>query len=82
MILPFIPTHLEKGSKNSQPEMREIRILLVGDDGVGKSTLITALIKETFVDHIQHVVPEVTIPPEWTKENVTTRIVDSSGIIY
>lgn len=62
--------------------MREIRILLVGDDGVGKSTLITALIKETFVDHIQHVVPEVTIPPEWTKENVTTRIVDSSGIIY
>jgi hypothetical protein len=28
---------------------------------------------------IQHVVPEVTIPPEVTPENVTTHIVDSSG---
>lgn len=66
---------------------------------VGKSTLITSLIKETFVPNvssrekglsvpwhlpecaqIQHVVPEVTIPPEWTREKVTTRIVDSSGV--
>jgi len=29
---------------------------------------------------IQHVVPEVTIPPEVTGDNVTTYIVDSSGI--
>ncbi|KAK6094664.1 ERMES complex Ca(2+)-binding regulatory GTPase gem1 [Batrachochytrium dendrobatidis] len=59
--------------------MREVRILLVGDDGVGKSTLITSLIKETFVANIHHVVGEVTIPPEWTRENVTTKIVDSSS---
>ncbi|KAI8926690.1 P-loop containing nucleoside triphosphate hydrolase protein [Entophlyctis helioformis] len=59
--------------------MRDVRILLVGDDGVGKSTLITSLIKETFVANIQHVVAEVTIPPEWTREKVTTRIVDSSA---
>ncbi|KAH6563885.1 hypothetical protein BASA50_001313 [Batrachochytrium salamandrivorans] len=59
--------------------MREVRILLVGDDGVGKSTLITSLIKETFVSTINHVVGEVTIPPEWTRENVTTKIVDSSS---
>ncbi|ORZ29229.1 P-loop containing nucleoside triphosphate hydrolase protein [Catenaria anguillulae PL171] len=58
---------------------REVRILLVGDDGVGKSTLITSLIKEQFVPNIQHVVPEVTIPPEVTPENVTTHIVDSSA---
>lgn len=48
-------------------------------DGVGKSTLITSLIKDTFVSNIPHVVPEVTIPPEWTREKVTTRIVDSSS---
>ena len=59
--------------------MREIRILLIGDDGVGKSTLITSLIKETFIEPVQHVIPEVTIPPEWTREKVTTRIVDSSA---
>ncbi|KAL7747724.1 ERMES complex Ca(2+)-binding regulatory GTPase gem1 [Sorochytrium milnesiophthora] len=58
---------------------RDVRILLVGDDGVGKSTLITSLIKEQFVANIQHVVPEVTIPPEVTPENVTTHIVDSSS---
>ncbi|KAI0056103.1 mitochondrial Rho 1 [Artomyces pyxidatus] len=55
---------------------RDVRILLVGDDGVGKSTIVTSLIKESFV---QHVVPEVTIPPEVTPENVTTYIVDSGA---
>ncbi|KAF9242518.1 P-loop containing nucleoside triphosphate hydrolase protein [Melanogaster broomeanus] len=55
---------------------RDVRILLVGDEGVGKSTIITSLIKESFV---QHVVPEVTIPPEVTPENVTTYIVDSGA---
>ncbi|KAI9219711.1 mitochondrial Rho 1 [Blastocladiella britannica] len=58
---------------------RDVRILLVGDDGAGKSTLITSLIKEQFIPNIQHVVPEVTIPPEVTPENVTTHIVDSSA---
>ena len=28
---------------------------------------------------VQHVVPEVTISPEFTSENVTTYIVDSGG---
>lgn len=57
---------------------REIRILLLGDDGTGKSTLITQLIKECFVEKIQHVLPQVTVPAEWSRDNVTTRIVDSS----
>ncbi|KIK80370.1 hypothetical protein PAXRUDRAFT_833557 [Paxillus rubicundulus Ve08.2h10] len=58
---------------------RDVRILLVGDEGVGKSTIITSLIKESFVSHVQHIVPEVTIPPEVTPENVTTYIVDSGA---
>jgi hypothetical protein len=29
---------------------------------------------------VQHIVPEVTIPPEVTPENVTTYIVDSGGM--
>ncbi|KAI5452731.1 ERMES complex Ca(2+)-binding regulatory GTPase gem1 [Naganishia albida] len=61
------------------PRRDTVRILLVGDDGVGKSTIITSLIKESFVQHVQHVVPEVTIPPEVTPENVTTTIVDTSS---
>ncbi|KEP53085.1 Rho GTPase [Rhizoctonia solani 123E] len=58
---------------------RDVRVLLVGDDSVGKSTIVTSLIKEEYVDNVQHVVPEVTIPPEVTPENVTTYIVDSSA---
>lgn len=58
---------------------RDVRILLVGDEGVGKSTIVTSLIKESFVPHVQHVVPEVTIPPEVTPENVTTYIVDTGS---
>ncbi|CAO3597898.1 unnamed protein product [Absidia cylindrospora] len=57
---------------------RDVRILLVGDEGVGKSTIITSLIKETFIPNVQHLVPEVTIPPEVTPENVTMHIMDSS----
>ncbi|EPQ54461.1 mitochondrial Rho GTPase [Gloeophyllum trabeum ATCC 11539] len=58
---------------------RDVRILLVGDEGVGKSTIVTSLIKESYVSHVQHIVPEVTIPPEVTPENVTTYIVDSGA---
>ncbi|ESK95749.1 mitochondrial rho gtpase 1 [Moniliophthora roreri MCA 2997] len=58
---------------------RDVRILLVGDEGVGKSTIVTSLIKESFVPRVQHIVPEVTIPPEVTPENVTTYIVDSGA---
>ncbi|KAI0036512.1 EF hand associated-domain-containing protein [Vararia minispora EC-137] len=58
---------------------RDVRILLVGDEGVGKSTLVTSLIKESFLPHVQHIVPEVTIPPEVTPEKVTTYIVDSGS---
>ncbi|KAJ8660662.1 hypothetical protein O0I10_003710 [Lichtheimia ornata] len=58
---------------------RDVRILLVGDEGVGKSTLITSLIKEVYIPNVQHLVPEVTIPPEVTPENVTMHITDSSA---
>lgn len=69
-------------------------------EGVGKSTIVTSLIKESFVARVsstsrvwsldqsqdvlqvQHIVPEVTIPPEVTPENVTTYIVDSGGTCY
>ncbi|WVQ81609.1 mitochondrial Rho GTPase 1 [Cryptococcus sp. DSM 104549] len=61
------------------PRRDLVRIVLVGDDGVGKSSIITSLIKEAFVSNVQHVVPEVTIPPEITPENFTTSIVDTSS---
>ncbi|MBW0490571.1 hypothetical protein O181_030286 [Austropuccinia psidii MF-1] len=57
---------------------RDIRVVLCGDDGVGKSTIITSLIKERFYDLPPRLVlPEVSIPPEVTPD-ITTHLIDTS----
>lgn len=58
---------------------RDVRIVLAGDDDTGKSTLITSLIKEAFVERVSAIVPEITLPPEVAPEGVVTKIVDTSG---
>ncbi|KAL3897832.1 MAG: hypothetical protein SGCHY_003152 [Lobulomycetales sp.] len=61
---------------------KSLRILLAGDSGTGKSSLVTSLVSELFHPDIQHVVPEITIPPEWSgNDNASTHIVDSSARI-
>lgn len=58
---------------------KEVRIVLVGSEGVGKSSIITALISETFQEKVAPVVPPLTIPPEVTSEKITTHIIDTSS---
>ncbi|EXJ76247.1 mitochondrial Rho GTPase 1 [Cladophialophora psammophila CBS 110553] len=62
--------------------MATVRICVCGDEGCGKSSLITSLVKDTFVStRIQAVLPQITIPPTLgTPENVTTVIVDTSAL--
>ena len=59
-----------------------MRICVCGDEGTGKSSLITSLVKDTFVSaKIQPTLPQVTIPPSiGTPENVTTTVVDTSAL--
>ncbi|KMU83692.1 mitochondrial Rho GTPase 1 [Coccidioides immitis H538.4] len=60
-----------------------VRICVCGDEGTGKSSLITSLVKGVFVTNkIQPVLPQVTIPPTiGTPESVTTTtIVDTSAL--
>lgn len=59
-----------------------MRICVCGDEGTGKSSLITSLVKDIFVTNkIQSVLPNITIPPSiGTPENVTTAIVDTSAL--
>ena len=69
----------------STPTLRNINLaveegdltLVVGRTGTGKSTLITSLIKETFVEDVQEIVPELTLPADVSPEGVTTKIVDT-----
>lgn len=62
--------------------MATVRIAICGDESVGKSSLLTSLVKDTFVTaRIQPVLPPITLPPTLgTPENVTTTIVDTSAL--
>lgn len=59
-----------------------VRIALVGDEAVGKSSLLTSLVKDTYITSpLQPVLPPITLPPTLgTPENVTTTIVDTSAL--
>ncbi|KAK2761731.1 ERMES complex Ca(2+)-binding regulatory GTPase gem1 [Arachnomyces sp. PD_36] len=62
--------------------MATVRICVCGDEGTGKSSLITSLVKGVFVTNkIQPVLPQITIPPSLgTPENITTTtVVDTSA---
>jgi mitochondrial Rho GTPase 1 len=58
---------------------RNVRILLVGDHGVGKTSLILSLVSEEFPEDVPPKAEEITIPADVTPEQVPTNIVDYSG---
>lgn len=58
---------------------RDVRILLVGDASVGKTSLILTLVSDEFPeDEVPARAEEITIPPDVTPEKVPTHIVDFS----
>lgn len=68
----------------TMPANETIRVVVCGDEGVGKSSLITSLVKDTFVPNLQQVLPPITISRELT--NIadvpsTTVVVDTSALI-
>ncbi|CAO1623514.1 unnamed protein product [Parajaminaea phylloscopi] len=71
----------EQGVK-SQPavsiSMRDVKVTLAGDAGVGKSSLVTALVRDSFSPRVQHVVPEILLPVYASESGASTRIVDTS----
>lgn len=58
---------------------RNVRILLVGDPGVGKTSLILSLVSEEFPEEVPPKCEEITIPADVTPEQVPTNIVDYNG---
>jgi Ras family protein T1 len=59
---------------------KNVRILLVGDQGVGKTSLILSLVSEEFPEEVPPKAEEITIPADVTPEHVPTNIVDFSTL--
>ncbi|KAL4436835.1 hypothetical protein ABPG75_003974 [Micractinium tetrahymenae] len=56
-----------------------VHIAVVGDEGVGKTSLITAAATETFPDHPPPVLPPARLPADTTPEGVPVVITDTSS---
>lgn len=59
---------------------RDVRILLLGEPGVGKTSLILSLVSEEFPEEVPARSEEITIPADVTPEKVPTHIVDYSSL--
>ncbi|VDK48601.1 unnamed protein product [Gongylonema pulchrum] len=57
----------------------DVRILLVGEPGVGKSSLIMSLLKDRFCENVPARVDNIVIPADVTPEGVVTSIHDFCG---
>ncbi|KAJ8253765.1 hypothetical protein COCON_G00203770 [Conger conger] len=58
---------------------RDVRILLLGEPKVGKTSLIMSLVGEEFPGEVPLRAEEITIPADVTPEKVPTHIVDYSA---
>ncbi|XP_041134027.1 mitochondrial Rho GTPase 2-like isoform X1 [Polyodon spathula] len=58
---------------------RDVRILLLGEPKVGKTSLIMSLVGEEFPEEVPSRAEEITIPADVTPEKVPTHIVDYSA---
>ncbi|RYY89212.1 hypothetical protein EON63_01160 [archaeon] len=56
-----------------------VRLLLIGDDGVGKSSLISTYISRHFPNNVPPIIADATIPAESTADEVPVTIMDSSS---
>ncbi|XP_030369244.1 mitochondrial Rho GTPase isoform X2 [Scaptodrosophila lebanonensis] len=61
-------------------QRKNVRILLVGDAGVGKTSLILSLVSEEYPEDVPPRAEEITIPANVTPEQVPTNIVDFSSV--
>mmetsp|Transcript_41485 Transcript_41485/g.125676 ORF Transcript_41485/g.125676 Transcript_41485/m.125676 type:complete len:931 (-) Transcript_41485:133-2925(-) len=68
-----------KKKRNDGGTRSSITVLLLGDDGVGKSSLVSTYVSRHFSEAVPGVMTRVRLPPDPTSGNCVTTIVDSRG---
>lgn len=58
---------------------KSVRIVVVGDKGTGKSSLIVAAATDCFPPNAPPVLPETKLPIEFFPDNIPVTIVDTSS---
>jgi len=67
--------HAHMARRNGLP----VKAVVLGDEGAGKTSLITAVATESFPDHPPPVLPHTKLPPDATPEGVPMVIMDTSS---
>ena len=56
-----------------------VRVVVVGDRGTGKSSLISTAATETFPETVQPVLPPTRLPADFYPDRVPVTIIDTSS---
>ena len=62
-------------------KLDEIRIIVIGDSGVGKTSIIMSLVSESYTELVPSVLHTVTVPPDMTPHHIQLTISDTSSKI-
>lgn len=66
-------------ASSAPPDKNTVYIAVLGDSGVGKTSLVTAATTETFPEHPPPVLPPARLPADTTPEGVPVVITDTSS---
>ncbi|CAK4651782.1 unnamed protein product [Aphanomyces euteiches] len=69
----------DDSSASSMNKQRTIRLMVLGDEKVGKSSLISALVSQHASERVPRVLHDIVIPTEDTRENVVISLHDTSS---
>jgi mitochondrial Rho GTPase 1 len=56
-----------------------VRVVVIGDPGTGKSSLIVALATEQFPENVPRVMPPTRLPADYFPDRVPITIIDTSS---
>ncbi|XP_008786917.1 mitochondrial Rho GTPase 1-like isoform X2 [Phoenix dactylifera] len=56
-----------------------VRVVVIGDPGTGKSSLIVSVATETFPENVPHVMPPTRLPADYYPDRVPITIIDTSS---